>query len=361
MKYSINENESNRIAIMKAIFIVLVVLLHSYREEITYVGGNIALVPPAWLKWMEYVLSQLIARTAAPGFFLLSAVLLYRKEFVWKENMKKKVRTLLIPYLILNSFWILFFFTAQYIDWLDPYLTTAQSQVQHWGIRGWLDAYFGNFVDDYPALYPMWFLRDLFLLNVFAVPLKKCVDAFPRLVLILLGILWFVPVPVPGIGGMELSGQSFVFFLLGYYVVKYDLHMKLVDAWQGWHLSLTYVLLLLACVVSIYLPVQYTIRHATILIGILGIVRLSGILDRSRYRDQILVFSSYSFSIFLFHEMGLTIAAKLSGQLFPQTAWVQFLEYIGLPVLVILVCMVFCYVLREKLPKVYRLITGERG
>ena len=209
---------------------VLVVLVHAYREEITFVDGNVQLRAAPWLEWGRYIVSQVVARAAVPAFFLISSVLLYRREFTWKQNMSKKVYTLLIPYVILNSCWILFFYFAQFFDFTLPYFVTPQSKIAEWGILGWLDAYFGNFIDEYPVLYPTWFLRDLLLLNAAATGIKKCVDAFPGITLAVIGCLWLLPFSIPFIGGTELSGQGVVFFVLGYYIVKYDLHMEQLDS-----------------------------------------------------------------------------------------------------------------------------------
>lgn len=360
MLYEIDEHESNRITIVKGLLIVLVVFIHSYREEVTFLEGNVILSVPVWLEWLKYTLSQVIARCAVPAFFLISSILLYRKEFTWKQNMVKKMNTILVPYLLLNSFWILFFYFAQFIEFSDLYLVTPQSQIGQWGLIGWLDAYFGNFIDEYPALYPMWFLRDLFLLNAAALLIKKCVDAFPRLVLLLIAAMWLLPIPIPLIGGTELSGQSVVFFILGYYVVKYDLHIRQLDAWRGSAFILLYTGAVLLAVATREYVFHYTICHITILIGIVGIARLSRRLEAGAGKACYMRFARYSFCVFAFHEMGLTIMTKLLTQWLPQNAWVQLLEYLVLPILIICICVGFGMALRRIAPGFYQVLVGRR-
>lgn len=90
----------------------MVLFIHSYTKTVSMNSGTIVLQVPGWLNTLKYVISESISKCAVPGFFVISAVLLYRKEFSWWENLKKKLRTLMIPYLIMNTFWVVFYFVC---------------------------------------------------------------------------------------------------------------------------------------------------------------------------------------------------------------------------------------------------------
>lgn len=361
MTYDIDKKTSDRINILKGMLIVLVVFIHSYRERVTFIEGNVILQAPQWLETMKYVISQIVARSAVPTLFLLSAVLLYRKEFTWKQNMFKKVNTILVPYVFLNSFWILFFYFAQQSEFAAAYFVTPQSHVADWGLTGWLDAYFGNVIDAYPLLYPTWFLRDLFVLNVFALILKKCVDTFPKLVLLVIGCMWLFPIPIPFIGSGDLSGQSLVFFVLGYYVVKYNIRMEHLEKWSGWLVSGIYALLVVSTLLSRDLAAGYTIRNLTLVAGIIWIVKIGQLASDSFMQYQLLRFAKHSFFVYAFHEMGLTILTKLVTRWTTQTWQAQLLEYFGLPVLIIALCVITSSIWRTIMPGFYGVITGYRN
>ena len=113
--YNINKNESNCIYIVKLIFIILVVFLHSYSEKLNFSSESIAVNFPVWFESCRYIISKLVASCAVPGFFLISSMLLYRKEYRYKDNVIKKVKNIVIPYIILNTFWILFYAISQKI------------------------------------------------------------------------------------------------------------------------------------------------------------------------------------------------------------------------------------------------------
>lgn len=360
MNYEIDRKTSDQITILKGLLMVLVVFIHSYREEVTFLEKNVVLITPEWFEWVRYFVSQVLARAAVPAFFLISSILLYRKEFLWAENMRKKVRTILIPYVLLNGFWILFFYVAQYIDFTIPYLTGPQSRIENWGLLGWLDAFFGNFVDDYPALYPMWFMRDLFLLNMAAVMIKKCVDAAPWLVLAAVLTMWLVPIPIPVIGGSELSGQSVVFFVLGYYVVKYNIQIRELCRLNGIWLALAFAICACATAYMRGTVYHYSMLHLTIFAGIVLLLKISRYMEKSRHRNVYIWFGTYSFFIYAFHEMGLTIITKLLARVVQQTTVVQVLEYFGIPVVMISFCVLAGSIVRRWLPGTYKVLTGGR-
>lgn len=361
MKYEIDKKTSDRITILKGLLIVLVVFIHSYRETVTFIEGDVILHPPVWLETMKYIISQVVARCAVPGFFLMSSVLLYRKEFKWKQNMFKKVNTILIPYVFLNSFWILFFYFAQKSVLGASYFVTAQSHVSQWGITGWLEAYLGNFSDPYPILYPTWFLRDLFVLNMMAVAIKKCVDTVPKITLVLVLCLWLIPLEIPFVGAGEVSGQSLVFFVLGYYIVKYNIRMEKMDKCPLWLLTVAYGLFIMADMFFGETAFGYVLRHLTIVFGIVWFVRITYNLENTSFKPYLIRFAKHSFFVYIFHEMGLTILTKLLARWFSQTWQMQLLEYVGLPVLIIAICVLTSSILKLIMPGIYEVITGYRN
>lgn len=111
-------------------------------------------------------------------FFFLSSILTYKKEFAFKSNFRKKCSSLLLPYVAFISFWILVVFVMQLYDPLlalfhfDSQVVLWGKPVIQWSLLDWFEAYTG-FVHGTPFVYPFWFIRDLFLVNIFASLIKK--------------------------------------------------------------------------------------------------------------------------------------------------------------------------------------------
>ena len=93
-----------------------------------------------------------------------------------------------------------------------------------YGVLEWLDAFFVIKGEFKPALTVLWYVRDLFLLNLLAGLIKKLIDKFPKIVLILTPVLWFGCVK-----SYIIHNYALVFWILGYYIVKYDIHMDVLD------------------------------------------------------------------------------------------------------------------------------------
>ena len=82
---------------------------------------------------------------------------------------------------------------------------------------------------------------------------------------------------------------------------------------------------------------------------------------RSRIKTVLLFVSNYSFCIYLFHELNLTALKKIFAIIFPQTLLFQFIEYLGIPFIILLFCLIFCIILEKYAPNIYYVINGGRS
>lgn len=348
--YQIDKNLSNRINILKFISIVMVVWVHSY-----FMGSNnldIGVNDSKWLSAIQYIISQSVSRAAVPLFFLISGFLLYSKDFTWLNNFKKKSRTILLPYLIWNTFWIIFYLIAQSISYISPYFSNQEYYVQNFGVLKWIKAY-TYFKDNSPFLYTLWFLRDLFILNIIAVIIKKIVDKIPIIILILLSIIWLSGIIIP-----YADSQSFVFFILGYYIVKYNLNIGIIDKLNWYIITFTYALFI--ALDYLFSDSFITIHRVCVLIGILFFIKLTKVLLDLKSGNIFLRLSKYAFIIYVFHEMNLSIVRKVAFKVFPQTSIMQLVEYMLLPIIIITGCIIFGMLFKKFAPKIYSISTGSR-
>lgn len=360
-EYHISPEESDRLQILKIWLSVMVVFIHSNTETVYFSEGNLMLDVPVWLDWTKYVLSQVIAQCAVPGFFFMSAVFLYRKAFTWTDNIRRKVRTLLVPYLLINSAWIAFFFIAQHIGALSPLFSSADNTVSNWSAAEFLNAYLGinrlRKGDNYPLVYQLWFMRDLMVLNVLAVIIKKAIDRAPRLILLLLmamtlfGIQTHIPV---------LRADALVFFCLGYYFVKYDMHIKDVDRLDPVILAGLYAMTVALDCMSRGMPQQQLIRPFTIVLGFAFFLRFTTKGNSPGRKRRLLSLSGYAVPVYLFHEKTLTFLRKLMTRLLPTDAFFQVLGYFGIPVVVIGLCIAGSWLMKKWTPRLYSVLTGGR-
>ena len=81
---------------------------------------------------------------------------------------------------------------------------------------------------------------------------------------------------------------------------------------------------------------------------------------KSKINEELLFVSNYSFCIYLFHEFNLIALKKVFAIIIPQTLLFQFIEYLGIPFIILLFCLILCIILEKYMPGLYNLISGGR-
>lgn len=342
MIYKIGTEESKRYNALKALMCLFVLFIHAFGER--YLGQLSG--RPYWLFQITFVLSRIICDCAVPVFMLISSVMLFAKPFRWWQNIKKKARTLLVPYLIFNSLWIIVVLCGRLLSrklgiaGLDIVNFDTQSPL------GWINAYLG--LRGKPALTILWYVRDLFILNLLAIPIKKLVDWLPVPMLILTAVIWFFDLPIPVLGA-----YSIVPFILGIYLVKYGIHLSDLDKKLDRYLVLIgFVVLLVADI--LLKRENYYVHNGFMLCSVIFYLRLSGKLLRGQ--KVIDLIAPASFFIYLTHLFVYSVLKALIGDSF----YIYFATYFALPVVALAVLLSVFYFLRRYLPGLLRVVLGGR-
>ena len=90
--YNISNEQSKRLNIMKLLLAIFVVYIHSGVGEINLETGKVITDLPSWFTYFSYIFSEVIPGCAVSGFFFMSSLLLYKKEFRWMDNIKKRTK-----------------------------------------------------------------------------------------------------------------------------------------------------------------------------------------------------------------------------------------------------------------------------
>ena len=360
MKYSLSKKQSERINILKLLFSLLVIYIHNNRSKIKFSDAVIKFDIPVWFEYLKYLVSVVIPKIAVPGFFLIASILLYKSDFKWMDNIKKKFRSLMIPYIIMNSFWVLAYAIFQKIPQTAIFFNDPDNIISNFRLINWFHAY--GIGSRFPFLYPLWFLRNLFILNIFSKIIKNIIDRMPRLVFIVLVLFSIFSPDIDFIYPYYYFDIVNLFvWCMGYYIVKYQYSIDMFD--NNVIVMIGYVTTTIICLLlkeSDYIYIKLIIDRINIIFGIIFwysfiTFRLSDNLKKTLNR-----YSVYSFGIFIFHEMMLTFSIKLITRLFGSGLLIQTVEYILLPFIICFITIVICIVLRKISPGLFNLITGSR-
>ena len=344
MTYQISKEESRRYDALKVLMCLFVLMIHAFSNDFMSSSNGALAIP----YWGSFVLSRVICDCAVPIFVLISSVLLYAKPIQFGKNAKKKCQSLLIPYLIFNTLWVLLMFVKHLLGKRLGIQAGDDIDFAAFSPFQWVDAYLGLVGDYKPLLTTLWYVRDLFLLNLLAVPIKKLVDWMPIPVLIASVGLWLAGVNVPGI-----QPYSLYFFIWGYYLVKYQIHFENWDkrVRLNW-LAVAYGLLVAA--VSVSQRAFEPLNRLYLLVAVVFWIRCStGLLHLEKPAAVVL---PATFFIYLTHRFVYAII-----QIVVNDSLVLYLiTYVLKPVLALAVLLGIFYLLKRLMPGVLAVMVGGR-
>ncbi|MFT5200421.1 MAG: surface polysaccharide O-acyltransferase-like enzyme [Planctomycetota bacterium] len=352
MKPKLTSEDSRRLSALRFPLIVAVVFIHANNDRIGMpdpAGGS-----ELWVHWMRRFVSEGLAATAVPLFFLISGYLFFagwefsRAAFVAK--LRGRVRTLLVPYLLWNVALAAALAIASMLPQTKDLLSGKQGAFLDEGPLAWVSAIGG--LTGPPVVYQFWFLRDL-MVAVLLVPLWHAAHRFlPGLWVLVLGVLWFThswPLPLPSI-------VSLLFFFLGSWVASSGRSLFALDRAWPWLGGLYLILLTVEIVGG-----RSELHQLAILLGILSALGLSRRLADGTLGQTLRSLSASAFLVFAVHEPVLTIGrrivAKLTG---PASPMLDLALFAVLPIAVIVFACLLNGLLRRLTPRLAAVITGGR-
>lgn len=358
----IDRDTSRAITGVRFFLILLVVFIHNVPTEVNFAGGAVTLdVPPA-VAFVRDFISGTLGRIAVPTFFFISAYLLFKKGEPYPLLLKKKARSLLVPYLLWNALITLAFFVCQKIPVLRQYFATLI--ISDLDAKGWLGLFIGFDNADGnallpPIVYQFWFLRDLLLCIAVSPLIKKAVEKMPLAAFFAVLIFLYMDVPAAGMQG------ALFYFSLGCFAANRNLNYASLEKIRTADSVLIFVLAAAA---------EYAFRFANadapqvlhsveIIAGGMLVLKISGIVCRNEKAYRILkYFAGFSFWLYATHDPFLiTPIKKLWTRFLPINGFWLLAEYFGGVLLCVMISLAAGIALRRLAPKAFALLTGGRG
>ncbi len=352
-----NKELSTKLSIINFLLLLGVVLIHSYvpeisKEKITFF----------W--YFQDFMSYGILDSAVPLFFFISGFLFFRnmdmKSNAFQQigkKLKKRFRTLLLPYLVWCTLWFLALYVIQNLPFFESFFKSPFKEMTL--------AKQMYFMLWEPVNYPFWFIRELifyFLLS-------------PLLYLLLKWSKWFI---IPMIFLLSLFQNSLLvvldvevvkFNLLGYFLLGSYFGIK--KNGLSWKMSQNLLLPLICLWFVFTIIVKYyenlgalsfvlnILKDVAILIGCISIWQsydklefFNGLKDKS--------FLSQGFFLFATHGIPLLLINELVSKTIAPTGILSFtfyiLNFVGITVLAVLAGTM----IKKITPKLYSSLTGGR-
>ena len=353
---------------------VLVVFIHNnytaegIAEAVANGGAEVLFNQNAFGRWVQLFISAGIARCAVPLFFLFAAYLQARKNDSYGVLIKKKSRSLVIPYFL----WIFIYFVYP-VGLKMIVIKVSPELINHpeidngwnWSILDWVHKVFGysakEGADKTPGfVYQFWFIRDLVILTVISPVIQFFMKKFPRGFFALVSILFIAPVNV-----YFVWTQALFFYTAGLYWGTFDFPLfEKIDR-ISWNEAFVLFLFSFFSAWTFSDGSGKTAMYwCAVLCACVLFLKLSKVIVQSEKAFGILSYlSAFSFWIYAIHTPVLNEMLK--------RVWLKFLpmknpffclaEYFGVTVLTVAIGLGLGILLKKIFPKLFALLTGGRG
>lgn len=330
--------------------IAAVVLLHSGENGVT--GTDL-------YSTLCLLLSHGLLRIAVPCFFLISGFLFFGglEEWNtprWKEKIRRRCRTLLIPYLL----WNIIAFVVGYLygllrasvnGWALTSVTDALAQV------GWINMFWGCTLGC-PVDYPLWFLRDLIIFVALTPAIFWVVKKFrlPGL-LLLFAAFWLT---------RSRDFEGLFYFMLGAWMrIESKDPLEIFSKWKWWSYVLTAVLLVAIAFTYREHQLAYGfIKYAFVAAGVCATFCLSatlldaGIARPTPWLARASFFVYCSHAVLILHDISNFIVLHL----LPDTVAMACVGLFLRAALAIGICLGLYWLMERMTPRTLALLTGGR-
>lgn len=371
---TIDTETSQRITSLRFLLIILVVFIHNtYTVEtvsnvqkfITSGESPFIFVENVFSRWIKIFISRGIAQGAVPCFLLFSAFLQAKKDDRYPTLLKKRAKSLLLPYII----WVVILYGSFYsvfklvmIKFAPQLLVNPENNMLSWTILDWIHKIFGyNPVYLYEPEFAgqFWFIRDLMILVFVSPVIKYLIKKLPYGFLFFVIIIYTVNVRV-----FFVENVAFFSYVMGFYWAYYDVHLfKCVDR-INWKEILTVFILTVFFKYSFEEFSDDTVLNRLInIIACILLLKISFlIVNNNKVYSISKYLAGFSFFLFAIHTPLLNIAlSKVWIRFFPiKNEFLNLCQYFIPTFMTIAIGTGLGIFLRKICPPLFRVLNGGR-
>ena len=312
---------------------------------------------------VQIIFSEGLCTVAVPIFFIISGYLFFIKleqwdKKIWLDKLKRRAKTLLLPYLLWNLIALLVSLGMLY---LRARLRGGTPDIAAWynGMGG-IKAFWDTGTAGFPFNYPLWFLRELIVLVVLSPLIYIYAKKAGIVGLVLLFAAYILLFPL-GRRGLFMIGL-FYFTLGAYLSIRKIDFTELFKRWR-----IVAVCIAVPLLVTIFFSFsnntviwKYSYRVFTLFGAVATIGIVASLLQKGYLKVRPLL-SNSAFFVYAAHgTIVLPLMQSVLGKILPGNQIGLIIKYFTAPLLTV-VLLVLCYwCLNRLLPKTTAVLTGGR-
>lgn len=369
---TIPQENSKRITSLRFLLAILVVFIHNnftveqIQKTIANGGSQIVFSQSNWGAWIQRFISGGIACAAVPLFFLFAAYLQVKKNDPYVVMLKKKTRSLLVPYLLWISVGFLYWGLGKAIILKiapsalnHPEKTVFTMTLREWtaSIIGFVDVN-GLNEDGNPAFsIQFWFVRDLMILTLLSPLFVRLVKKIPAGFFVLTLLFLF-----DGYLKYDAHAPTALFYYIaGLYWGIYDI--PLIEKIDRIHWGEIMLLFLLSFFAHYAFPSRFVTASCMTLLSCTVLLKCSkSIAENETLFSVASYFSGFSFFLFAVHMPILnTLLQKVWLHFLPmKNGFFCLAEYFGVNLLTVALGTGIGITLKKICSPVFTVFNGGR-
>ncbi len=340
--------QSDALRIATFLATAMVVLRHSFNLHRYYPGGN------PWMPVMDFNIATQrffteFTNVAIPAFFFMSGFLFFRDLADWREcfpKWRKRLKTLLLPYILWNLILLCLVLGAYSIPSLRPQMSvTYNVQLS----SGW----FLDRMTLHPIMGHFWYIRTLMIFLLFA-PILYLLLHNQALSFILLFILARCWIPIDtGV----LSTEGALYFYCGCWIAT---HGGLPQAMPVWQWMWIVPILAYNHFMPFFRPGCMTVPGGIAMSLFVGWQVCLLLADSMRTRQWLLQLNQHSFFLYALHAILVSGITLMMSRFQLHTPLNSFLAYWLCFAIVLLTCLAISYLVKRIAPSCHSILTGGR-
>lgn len=353
MNKEISENLSKKINTINIILAILVIMIHCYNIPMVNVNEDTNMILYNTIKFIQNFISQGISRMAVPLFFILSGFLFFRnfsnENTVYKNKLKKKIKTLVIPYIIWNFFGYIIFLLPNYVPYLNNFIQNNGSNLN---LTDFLEA-----ILFFKYNKTFWFMFYLIILTIVSpiIYFAICKKKRGIISIIIIFAIWLI---FSSAINSDIIIALLFYSLGGYLSINY---FEVINKKE--HLLSKRDTFLITIIWFTLIIIYHYIIHNKIILQIsilLGIVAIWELYNFIKVPKIILKCSKYSFIIYAAHPFILEVIEKVIMKILGTDVLAMCIDYILAPIITFFIIVIVFSIIKKRINIVYKLLNGNR-
>lgn len=364
-KNQIDQDTSRAITGVRFLLMVFVVFIHAGVLSFTDAEGNeIFYEIPLVADKVIFFVQQILTRCAVPLFFFISGYIMVLKNEDYKTMIKKKLRTLVIPFFLWPILYILAYSILRELPFLHSFVNKPENPYFHKTFIEWIEVFFGRIhltkANELPTLvFQFWYIRDLIILFLISPILKKLLEKFPYC------LLWFAVLAWMQRSNLKQGNvsQSICFFTMGMFAGKHGFTVNHLEKIKFTELGIFLLITICTDILLSHFEKPFSIAHEFNVFGFsILFLKLANRWQKNEKVFKVLKYlSGFSFWLFAFHQPLLQPnIVKIYRKLFPTEGWLILPEFFITTILTIAISLAIGIALKKLAPKVFAILTGGR-